>query len=118
IMIYKSTKYPEQTKVFLKWWSENGKTMWTNGQAAGFHARKSILQDAYWQNDALRKQITNQYLPIIKTTGSALTGGLPELNEIEGDGSASRAIQMIIAKKPVEDVLKEMDASFKKIMKE
>jgi len=118
IMIYKATKYPEQTKVFLKWWSENNKKLWTEGSANGFPARTSFTQDPYWQNNANLKQMTEQYLPIMKTTGASVMGGFPELNEIEGDGSTSKTVQQIIAKKPVESSLKEMDAAIKKIMRE
>ncbi|MEV5027412.1 ABC transporter substrate-binding protein [Paenibacillus sp. LPE1-1-1.1] len=118
IMIYKGTKHPEETKVFLKWWSENNKALFTEGRAGAFPARVSFTQDPFYQNNENLKLITEKYLPIMKTTGSKAAGGFPQLNEIEGDGSSKNIIAQVIAKKPVDDAMIEMERSFKKIMKE
>jgi multiple sugar transport system substrate-binding protein len=118
IMIYKQTKHPNETKEFLKWWSENQKPLFTEGKAGGLPARKSFAQDAMYQNDPILKVIVNQYLPILKTTGNHYPSGFPELNQIEGDGSMLQLVQQILTGKPVQDSMKQADQKLKEIMKE
>lgn len=118
IMIYKQSKHPNEAKVFMKWWVENNKALWTEGKAGGFPARKSVTQDPYWQNDPNLKLIAEKYLPIVKWTGSKYPSGFPELNQIEGDGSMTQLVQKILSGKPVEEAMQETNVKLKEIMKE
>jgi multiple sugar transport system substrate-binding protein len=118
IMIYKQSKHPNEAKVFLKWWSENNKVLWTEGKSGGFPARKSFTQDPYWQNDPNLKLISEKYLPILKTTGSKYPSGFPELNQIEGDGSMTQLVQKLISGKPAKESMQEAENKIKEIMKE
>lgn len=118
IMIYKQSKHPNEAKIFLKWWSENNKTLWTEGNAGGFPAKTSFTKDPYWNNNANLKMITEKYLPIMKITGSKYTSGFSELNQIEGDGSMSQLVQKIISGRPIKESMQETTTKIKEIMKE
>lgn len=118
IMIYKRSKHPNEAKTFLKWWSENNKSLWTEGKAGGFPARTSFMKDAFWTNNVNLKLISEKYLPIMKITGSKYTSAFPELNQIEGDGSMSQLVQKIISGKPVKESMQEATQKIKEIMKE
>lgn len=118
MMIYKQSKHPDEAKVFLKWWLDNNKTLWTEGKASGFPARKSFTQDPYWQNDPNLKLITEKYLPLVKTTGNKYPSGFPELNTIEGDGSMTQLLQKILTGRPVKESVQDTDKKIKEIMKE
>jgi multiple sugar transport system substrate-binding protein len=118
IMIYKQSKHPNEAKVFLKWWTENNKPLWTEGKAGGFPAKKSFTQDPFWQNDTNLKLISEKYLPIMKITGNKYPSGFPELNQIEGDGSMTQLVQKILSGKPVKESMQEAEKKIKEIMKE
>ena len=118
VMIYKQSKHPEEAKTFLKWWSDNNKPLWTEGGASGFPARTSFTQDDYWTKNANLKIIAEQYLRIVKITGSHYQSGFAELNEIEGDGSMTQLLQKIMSGKPVEESMLEAEQKLKEIMNE
>ncbi|MFF2094142.1 ABC transporter substrate-binding protein [Paenibacillus sp. NPDC058174] len=116
IMIYKATKHPDEAKTFLKWWSENNKTLWTEGKQGGFPVKQSFTQDPYWQNNPILKLIADEYLGIMKTTGFQAPGGFPELNEIEGDGTTLTMIQKLMSGRPVKESMEETAKKYETIM--
>ena len=117
VMIYQQTKYPEQTKVFLKWWSKNQKSLWTAGHAGPLPARQSFATDPYFKENPNRAFIFSNYLPIAKTTGSNAAGMFPQLNTIEGDGVLQALTQEILQGKDLAPALARAEDKLKAIMK-
>ena len=95
IMIYKQTRYPAQTKIFMKWWSKNQAVLWTKGNARPLPARKSIADLPIFKSEAARLFIMENYLPIAKTLAQRASGTFPQLNEIEGEGAIMTMVQRI-----------------------
>lgn len=117
IMLYRQTKHPKEAKEFLKWWSENNKDLWTKGHVSALPVRTSFTKDPYFANDPNRKLLIDKYLPIGKTTGFSSPSVFPQLNEIEGDGSAQTLLQETLVGKDPEKSMKNFEAAVKKIMK-
>ncbi len=75
IMVYKQTEHPKETLRFLRWWSENQKVLWTEGNAGGIPARQSFQQDPFSHKNAQLNEVIKTYLPVAKPL-SATAGGI------------------------------------------
>ncbi|MFI5014941.1 MAG: ABC transporter substrate-binding protein [Hyphomicrobiales bacterium] len=118
IMIYQQTKYPEETKIFLKWWSKNQKPLWTEGHVRSLPARLSIAKDAFFQQSDIRKIALDDYIPIGKTTGAASPTIFPKLNAVEGDGVLMSLVQEILQGKEVAAAMTHAGDKLKAILKD
>lgn len=117
IMIYKQTKHPDETKTFLKWWSENQKPLWTEGHQGGLVVRKSFATDPYFQNDANLKIIFDKWLPVAKTFPYHYTQLFPELNTVEGEGWAATMTTELLQGKDVQQTMKKSEDKLKTLVK-
>ena len=116
IMVYKQTAHPKETFAFLKWWSDNEKSVWTEGHLASFPARKDLLQDRYFQDDPNYKYAIDVYAPISKTIAAQEGGAFPQLNEIDGDAAFSTLIQQLWQGKPLIEIVPPAEARLEEIM--
>jgi multiple sugar transport system substrate-binding protein len=101
IMLYKQGKHPAETKLFLAWWSEHQKDLWTKGHNTQLPVRKSFAADPYFQDNPETKFILDNYLPIAKTTATHATEIFPKLNDVEGEGALQTLSQSILQGKDV-----------------
>ena len=101
IMLYKQGKHPAETKLFLEWWSEHQKDLWTKGHNTQLPVRKSFAADPYFQDNPETKFILDNYLPIAKTTATHATEIFPKLNDVEGEGALQTLSQSILQGKDV-----------------
>lgn len=95
IMVYRQTQHPEETKTFLKWWSQNQLPLWTEGDTGQLPVRESFAQDSYFQENEVRSYIIDTYVPVGRTTATHAEGIFPALNEVEGEGVMQTLIQQI-----------------------
>ena len=101
IMLYKQGKHPAETKIFLQWWSEHQKDLWTKGHMSVLPVRKSFAADPYFQDNPEIKFILDNYLPVAKTTAALATEIFPKLNDVEGEGALQTLSQSILQGKDV-----------------
>jgi multiple sugar transport system substrate-binding protein len=118
IMIYQQTKYPEEAKTFLKWWSKNQKPLWTEGHVRSLPARLSISKDPFFQQSEPRRIAIDDYVPIGKTTGAASPTIFPKLNAVEGDGVMMSLVQEILQGKDVSAAMSHAGDKLKAILKD
>jgi multiple sugar transport system substrate-binding protein len=116
IMVYKQTTHPKETFAFLKWWAENEKPVWTEGNLASFPAHKAFLQDPYFQNNPNYKYAIDVFAPIAKTIAAQKGGSFPELNEVDGDAAFSTLIQQLWQGKPLSEIVPPAQARLEEIM--
>jgi multiple sugar transport system substrate-binding protein len=109
LMVYQQTKQPEATKTFLRWWSKNQKPLWTQGACAQVPARASIAEDVYFRDNALRRYIIENYLPIGRTMATHATGVFPKLNTVDGEGTLHVLAQQIFQKRDVGQAMAEAE---------
>jgi len=93
IMVYQQTEHPEETLVFLRWWSENQLPLWTEGQSGQLPTRASLASDPYFTESPHRSYVIENYVPIGKTTATFAEGTFPLLNEVEGEGVMQTLVQ-------------------------
>ncbi|XSC48237.1 extracellular solute-binding protein [Bradyrhizobium sp. RDT10] len=117
IMIYNQTKHPDEVKTFLKWWSKNQKTLWTEGKVRSLPARLSFLQDPFFKQDPARDVAISAYLPVAKTTGANSETIFAKLNAVEGDGVMMSLIQELLQGKDVAQAIGTADKKLNAIMK-
>jgi multiple sugar transport system substrate-binding protein len=91
IMLYKQSKHPAEAKIFLKWWSENQKELWTKGLLTQLPTRKSFAADPFFQGNAETKFILDTYVPIAKTTGHSCYWNLSQTQRRRGGGCPADA---------------------------
>jgi multiple sugar transport system substrate-binding protein len=118
IMLYKQSKHPAETKVFLEWWSEHEKDLWTKGHVTQLPVRKSFVADPYFQSNAETKFILQNYVPVGKTTATQATEIFPKLNEVEGEGVMQTLMQNILQGKDVNASVQEASRRLQSIMEE
>ena len=118
IMVYKQGKHPAETKIFLEWWSENQKDLWTKGHVTQLPTRKSFAADPYFQDNAETKFILDNYLPVAKTTATHATGIFPKLNEVEGEGALQSLSQSLLQGKDVDSSVKTAADRVKSILED
>ena len=118
IMLYKQGKHPAEAKVFLEWWSEREKDLWTKGHNAQLPVRKSFAADSYFQGNAETRFILDNYLPVGKTTATHATEIFPKLNEVEGEGMMQTLMQNILQGRDVGASVKEASERLNSIMEE
>jgi multiple sugar transport system substrate-binding protein len=63
IMLLADSQLKAEGKAFIDWWSKNSLTLWTVGKQGPFPARLSLLGDAYFQNDPIKKQFADIIVP-------------------------------------------------------
>jgi multiple sugar transport system substrate-binding protein len=118
IMLYKQTKHPAETKLFLQWWSEHQKDLWTKGHVTQLPVRKSFASDPYFQSNAETKFILANYIPVGKTTATHATEIFPKLNEVEGEGVMQTLMQNLLQGKDVNASVQEASHRLQSIMEE
>jgi multiple sugar transport system substrate-binding protein len=116
VMLYQQSKRPEETKQFLKWWSRNAKSLWTDGHCTSVPVRKSIAQDDYFRRSDTRYDVLTEYIPIGHVTADHASGIFPQLNELEGDGVMQDLIQDILQKKNLDAAIGRAQARLKDMM--
>ena len=118
IMLYKQGKHPAETKIFLKWWSEHQKDLWTKGHLTQLPVRKSFAADPYFQGNAETKFILDNYVPVAKTTATHAAGIFPKLNEVEGEGVLQTLSQTLLQGKDVDSSVKTAAERLKSILED
>lgn len=118
IMLYKQSKHQAEAKIFLKWWSENQKELWTKGLLTQLPTRKSFAADPFFQGNAETKFILDTYVPIAKTTAAHATGIFPKLNDVEGEGVLQTLAQTLLQGKDVDASVKTAAERLKSIMED
>ncbi len=118
IMLYKQGKHPAESKLFLEWWSEHEKDLWTKGHVTQLPPRKSFASDPYFQNNAETKFILENYVPVAKTTATHATEIFPKLNDVEGEGALQALSQSLLQGKDVDSSVKTAADRLKSIIED
>lgn len=115
IIVYSATKHPNETKEFLKWWSQNNKPLWTQGGCSPLPIRSSYYQDPMF-NTPLVSAIKSQYVPIAKSANAQATSVFAALNPLDGDGTLVTLGQNLLGKKDFMASIQAAQASLQKIV--
>jgi multiple sugar transport system substrate-binding protein len=118
IMLYKQGKHPAEAKMFLAWWSEHEKDLWTKGHVTQLPTRKSFAADSYFQENTETKFILENYIPIAKTTATHGTEIFPKLNDVEGEGALQALSQSLLQGKDVDSSVKTASDRLKSILED
>jgi len=117
IMAYKQSEHPEECKTFIKWWSENNNSLWTDGHTGAFSVRKSTLGIDYFQKDKYKKLLSEKIMPSFITTNSPIPNAFPEMAGVEGELVLRDAYQLILnSSYSVEDVVEHINAKLSSIL--
>jgi multiple sugar transport system substrate-binding protein len=116
VMLYKQGKHPAEAKIFLQWWSEHEKDLWTKGHVTQLPVRKSFASDPYFRANAETTFILNNYVPVGRNTATHATEIFPKLNDVEGEGVMQTLMQNLLQGKDVDAAVKEASERVKSIM--
>jgi multiple sugar transport system substrate-binding protein len=109
-MAYNTTKYPEQTKNFIKWWVENNEDLFTVGMCNSFPSRKSLWKDEFYQEIWLTKEVVEKVLPYSVSPVWPTETIYPEFAQIDGETYMAMALQAACTQKSnYEEIAKEYD---------
>ena len=65
MVAFEQSKYPEACKVFLKWYIEHSLPLFTQGGVTTLPIMDSQLQDPFYQDNALLKQVVENVIPTV-----------------------------------------------------
>ncbi|SFU17112.1 sugar ABC transporter substrate-binding protein [Mesorhizobium sp. YR577] len=116
IMAYKQTQYPKETMAFMKWWSDNAMSLWTEGHVNNLPARQSIASNPYFTNDPDIKFVLDNYMTGAKTLSQIKGGTFPLLNTIDGDGFLWSLVQSIWQGQPLEAPLDSAQSHLEEVL--
>jgi multiple sugar transport system substrate-binding protein len=116
IMAYKQSQHPKETLAFMKWWSDNAMSLWSDGHVNNLPARQSIASNPYFTNDPDIKFVQDNYLKGAKTLSQAKGGTFPVLNTIDGDGFLWSLVQSIWQGKPLEAPLATAQSHLEEVL--
>ena len=86
----------KKCKVFLKWYIEHSLPLFTQGGVTTLPVMTSQLQDAYYQDNALLKQIVENVVPYTVSAVWPCTEIYPAFAQIEGEGLVGMAMQEVL----------------------
>lgn len=97
IIGFSTTKYPEETKQFIKWWAENNLTIYTEGKTGPLPVRQSFLQDEYFSSAWLPSLIASRDLMAYASSPVSPAEALyPEIADIEGNNLFGEMLQRVM----------------------
>lgn len=102
IMVYSQSKHLEEAKEFVKWWSENQLSLFTEGEIGALPVRKSFLADPFFDDWAV-KFLTDEILPNTVGYNAGYPTFFPEAGVLEGSMVYKDLLQnLLLGKSPEE----------------
>jgi multiple sugar transport system substrate-binding protein len=92
----KQTDHPDETKAWLKWWSENNILMWTEGGCSNLPIRKSYQLNPAIQSDRFLKETVECISYGVVTNTYKVPGMYLEFGQIEGEGIPGNALREVM----------------------
>lgn len=96
IMAFKQTKFPEESKQFIKWYMENYVTIYKDGGRASFPTRKSWRADSFFAQIPLLKEQNEKLVPNIVTPVWPVPSLYEAYPQMEGEIYPGIALQAIL----------------------
>jgi multiple sugar transport system substrate-binding protein len=116
IMAYQQSQHPKETLAFMKWWSDNAITLWSEGHVNNLPARQSIAEDPHFTKDPDIKFVFDNYVPGARTLSQAKGGTFPVLNTIDGDGFLLSLAQSIWQGQPLDGPLGNAQSHLEEVL--
>lgn len=82
-MVFETSEHKEEAMKFLKWYSENTYTIWTDGKQDGLPARKSYLEGDEFKQP-YRQQMIDYILNNAVQAVYPMQSGVPSMSSVEG----------------------------------
>ena len=96
MVAFKQSKYPEACKVFLKWYIEHSLPLFTQGGVTTLPIMDSQLQDPFYQDNALLKQVVENVIPTTVPAVWPCAEIYPAYAQITGEGLVGLALQEVL----------------------
>ncbi|MDD4850622.1 MAG: sugar ABC transporter substrate-binding protein [Gemmiger sp.] len=97
IAAYAQTKYPEESKQFIKWWLENQESLFVDGLLSAVPARISFMENPYFSENVLIKSYTEVIYPTFLHATYPVPGFYPAYGQINGERYLGEAGQKILS---------------------
>lgn len=96
IVAYSQTEYPEECKVFIKWWIEHMNPLFTTGGINGYPSVKSMLSDEYYQSKEYIKSCVDNAVPCGTVPVWPNANLYEAWSVIEGENYLGMALQEVV----------------------
>jgi len=114
IMVYKQSDYPEEAKVFLRWWIENNAPLFKSMETH-FPSQLPAAREVF-KEDPLFSKIMVEVLPHLADFNWPASFGLPELAAIDGRKMFAKPVQDVLTGKMTpEEAVKTAQEEMKKL---
>lgn len=82
---FSQTEYPNATRYFIKWWSENNKELLVDGKQGNFPARSSYYEDTYYKESQWRMDVYKYCIQNGQTAIYPVKNLYPQFAQLEGE---------------------------------
>lgn len=96
IVAYSQSEYPEECKVFVKWWVEHMLPLFTNGGVNGFPSLSSLRADDYFQSESYIKSCVDNAVPYGTVPVWPNANLYEAWSVIEGENYLGMALQEVV----------------------
>ncbi len=96
VMSFAQTKHPEEAKVFLEWWVKNCQPLYFDGSLNSMPALKSTLQNSFYADKKIAKEIRDVVLQKATTPVSPAPALYLAFSQIEGETMPNAPVQAIL----------------------
>lgn len=96
IVVYKQTKHPEESKVFVKWWMEHMLPLYSEGGINGYPANKSMLEDPFFKEKPYIAEAIENAVPYGTPPVWPAKNLYPAWSIIEGENYLGIALQEVL----------------------
>lgn len=119
LILYSDSQHQEEAKTFIKWWSDNSISLWSEGNMGAFPARTSLMEDEFFQNDRLRKEIVDKVMPTVTVINYPVGAARAEMDIFDGEYFYRDALQSALTTdRDAADILSELNERYQKAIDE
>lgn len=117
MMAYNTTKSPEATYTFMKWWSENNLKLFSEGKFAAIPARISFRSDPVFTENPIYKQTIEELLPKSIERFWPRKELFAEAQTFFAENPVGISLQeAVLTDRPIEDILADCKATIEDMM--
>jgi multiple sugar transport system substrate-binding protein len=109
VMAHSTTKYPQETLDFVKWYSESNLVQWTEGGEGPYPARISFWSDPHFTESRLRQQMLDRCIPYSRLGVYPLKSATLSVALVNGEGMWREATQAAMTGENIEAFLKKQN---------
>lgn len=115
---FSQSENPDAARAFIKWWTENNLSVFTEGKQGNFPARSSYYSDPYYTENQLKIDIYNNCVSTAFSMIYPVVTLYPQFSQLEGEQTYGSPAREIMTGEDPAEVAARYDAEIQKVLDE